>query len=490
MITTGSGETEPTDAAKTQRSPPLARSPLCGFLGRARSQLLNPASEHRRIAIGFFWVSLFVFVGKLAGAAKEMAIAWRYGVSAHVDAYVLVFNLVTWPVSVWFNILSIALVPLLVRTTYDDPADLSRFRGELMGWNLALGIAFGLAAWVALPWVFQAGWFTLSNDIRLEALAAAQVLALVTPLGIMCSYLSTLVMARGGYRNTLLEAMPAAAILVALFAPAGTLPAPLLWGTVVGFAMQMGVLGCLAVTRSDLPHISLGFRSPAWRAFGRTVLVMIAGQAIAGFSVIIDQFLAARIGAGAASSLSYASRVMALILGMGAIGISRATLHVFAEVHETNRQVLHGLALRWTALAFGTGVLTAVVVGFAAPFLVQLLFERGAFTSENTGVIAGLLRISVVQLPFYFATAVLMNYLASSVSHRNIAIAAVLALAAKVTFLALPLPWPRIDVLAASAVVFMFAWFGGLLVPALRVQGAGTRNEQNSLTDHSDGAQP
>ena len=146
-----------------------------------------------------------------------------------------------------------------MRAAYADPGELPRFRGELMGWNLALAIAFGLATWVALPWVFQADWFALSNDIRLEALAAAQVLAMVAPLGIMSSYLSTLVMARGGYRNTLLEAMPAAAILVALFAPAGTVPAPLLWGTVIGFALQMGVLGVVAGTAATCHTSARGF---------------------------------------------------------------------------------------------------------------------------------------------------------------------------------------------------------------------------------------
>jgi hypothetical protein len=45
--------------------------------------------------------------GKLAGAAKEMAIAWRYGVSDTVDAYVFVFNLATWPVSLWFGVLTV-----------------------------------------------------------------------------------------------------------------------------------------------------------------------------------------------------------------------------------------------------------------------------------------------------------------------------------------------------------------------------------------------
>ena len=62
------------------------------FFSRIRHHITNPESYHRRIASSFLLVSAFVLIGRLAGAAKEMAIAWRYGISEIVDAYVLVFS--------------------------------------------------------------------------------------------------------------------------------------------------------------------------------------------------------------------------------------------------------------------------------------------------------------------------------------------------------------------------------------------------------------
>ena len=94
---------------------------MLAIVRRVQRHLQNPDSPHRRIAVGFLWVSLFVFVGKLAGAAKEMTVAWRYGVSPTVDAYVFVFNLVSWPVAVWFGIISAVLVPLAARIRHAEP---------------------------------------------------------------------------------------------------------------------------------------------------------------------------------------------------------------------------------------------------------------------------------------------------------------------------------------------------------------------------------
>ena len=60
-------------------------------------RLRNAQADHHAIAQGMIWVALFVLLTSLARAAREMAIAYRYGVGAEVDAYLFVFNLVSWP---------------------------------------------------------------------------------------------------------------------------------------------------------------------------------------------------------------------------------------------------------------------------------------------------------------------------------------------------------------------------------------------------------
>ena len=110
------------------------------LLGTIRARLHNAHSDHHAIARAMSWVALFVLLGSLARAAKEMAIAYRYGVSADVDAYLFVFNLVTWPVSVWFSVLTVVLAPLAARIRQDASEELPQFRSELLGLALLLGL--------------------------------------------------------------------------------------------------------------------------------------------------------------------------------------------------------------------------------------------------------------------------------------------------------------------------------------------------------------
>ena len=74
--------------------------------------MVTEKSSNARILSGFLWVSLFLFLGKIAGAAKEMVVAWRYGVSPIVDAYVFVFNMLAWPGGVFGSVCLSLLVPL------------------------------------------------------------------------------------------------------------------------------------------------------------------------------------------------------------------------------------------------------------------------------------------------------------------------------------------------------------------------------------------
>jgi len=404
---------------------------MSGVIERIRHRWVDPQSQHRQIALGFVWVSLFVLVGKLAGAAKEMTIAWRYGVSATVDAYVFVFNLVSWPVSVWFSVLTVVLLPLAARLRNDAPAELPRFRAELLGLTLLLGLGLGLLAWLGLPALLRAGWLGLSGPALERGLQMTAGLALLAPLGAVISLFSVWLLAAGQHRNTLFEAIPALTLLLALLLPPGWLPEPLVWGTVAGFALHAAALGTPLLYRGELPAPRLAQRSPAWRFFWAGIGIMALGQVFSSLTNLVDQFFAAGLGEGALSTLSYANRILALVLGLGATAISRATLPVFSRETAQGGTWVQALALTWAKgmLLFGLGVLLAGWL--LAPWAVALLFERGAFTAQDTQAVAGLLRYALLQVVFYFPALVLVSALAAQGRHAWIALSGAVNLLCK-----------------------------------------------------------
>ena len=399
---------------------------------RIRRHLTDQDSPHRRIATSFLWVSLFVFIGKLAGAAKEMTIAWRYGISPTVDAYVFIFNLINWPVSVFFSILTVVLVPLVAKVRGSNSASLPRFRGEILGLTLAVGIGLGVLAYFGFPLLLRTGWAGLKGLALQQALMMAGPLSLLLPLGLTISLFSAWMMACGRHRNTLLEALPALAILVALLLPPCWVPEPLVWGSVAGFALQLAGLGWPLHRVGDLQRPLFGFQSQAWRGFWGSIGIMAIGQTLMSFTGIIDQFFAAHLESGSIATLSYANRIMSLILGLGATAISRSTLPIFSEVAAKNdTNSICRLSMQWGRWMFLLGLGGGAFVWILAPWIVKLLFERGAFTAANTSEVTTILRYFLLQMPFYFYGMVLVAALSSQKKYSALLVTGIIGLCIK-----------------------------------------------------------
>ena len=149
---------------------------------------------------------------------------------------------------------------------------------------------------------------------------------------------------------------------------------------------------------------------------------MSAGQLLTSLTGIVDQFLAAGLPAGALSTLSYANRILALILGMGATAIGRATLPVFSEARARGGMDVNALALKWALWMFMGGVAIAAVATLLSPYLVQILFQHGAFTADNTHAVATVFNWSLIQVPFYFSALVLVSALGSGQHYVLIAL--------------------------------------------------------------------
>jgi peptidoglycan biosynthesis protein MviN/MurJ (putative lipid II flippase) len=410
-------------------------------------------SDDRQILWGLVRIGVFVVLGKLAATAKEMAVASRYGVSETVDAYLLVLNLVQWPVAVWLGVLGIVLLPLAARIEAQRPHALRHFQMELTGLALLVGAVLYVVAAIGVPALLGAGWLRLPVGVVGLALAMAPWLALLAPLGVLVGLYSVWTMSAGSHANTLLEGVPALGILLlVVLLPGGS--EALVWGTLAGTVAQLVALAMPA--RRALATPQLGLTSPYWTPFWQGFGVMLASQAVVALISLMDQLFAAGLDSGAISTLAYANRVLALLLGIAATGIGRATLPVFSKAQAAGAAAhgsAHRAAMRWTGLMLLAGAAMLAVAWPLAPWVVGLLFERGAFTPADTATVAHLLQLCLTQLPFYCASMVLVSYLASRGLQRWIALSGAFNFAVKLTAISLLSPLLGLDGIAISTTI-------------------------------------
>jgi peptidoglycan biosynthesis protein MviN/MurJ (putative lipid II flippase) len=385
-------------------------------------------------------VATFLLVAKFAAAAKEMAVAWRYGTGAVVDAYLFVFSVVGVPVAVWYSVLCIVLIPLLVRLRASKNDGEAQFRAELLGLTIVSGVAVGLLTWLGLWLLLESVPLGMPPETYALARASVPYLVFLIPLGWIVHYGSVLLMADGRHANSLFEGVqPLALLLILLLWNTGGIWA-LVWGTLAGTVAQLGMTFGLLRLRAPLKLPAFRFASKAWLDFRSGIGMMLIAQAFLALTAVVDQLFAAKLGTGAISVLGYSSRVLGLFLALGATAIGRATLPIYSRVGHDDPGALPSLAARWGVFMLLAGAAVAALAWLVALPMVELLFERGAFTRRDTMEVSAVLQWGVIQIPFYFGMIAASQALFSARRYRLAVALAFLSLTLKVVLNLLLVP--------------------------------------------------
>ncbi|MEZ2354103.1 murein biosynthesis integral membrane protein MurJ [Caballeronia sp. RCC_10] len=362
-----------------------------------------------------------------------MVIAYRYGTGNVVDAYQIALTLVSWLPGACSAVFAIILVPLFVDLRKDSSSEESSFLGELLGWSLLVGLALTFMIYVGSRLALN----IMASQLALATRDMAHHMMLVmAPVGVLImveNAYSTRLQSRERHIVTLLDSLPAVmTLLLVLLISVGNAMVPLMYGAVLGYAAMVALLSPLAgKVNGRYSRPSLTFNSRHWRPTFRAVRVFMWGQLVVCCTPALDQYFAARFGDGAIATLGYANRLFGLIASMGALAIAQGTLPVLSDI--VGRDVAKGrrTAIQWSVLMLGAGTLCALVIYPLAPWMVQVVYQRGAFTAANTAVVADLIRCSLLQLPFYFASLVMMNLLAVEKRYKGMAIVTALGFLVK-----------------------------------------------------------
>lgn len=399
-----------------------------------------------------------------------MAVAYRYGVSDAVDAYQFTMTMTNWlPVTI-VGVLGVVLIPVLVRLRRTGGGERDLFVRELQGWILVLGLVLAAGTALVWPWVLQ--WLGSGLSVQVASMSTELLLAFVpvTVFLLIAGISGARLRSHERHVNSLLDSVPAVATLawVMLATTSAQDVGPLLWGTLVGYAIQAIWLAWLAARADNgfwgVPRLTV--QSPHWPELVSAAGIMLVGQVAMSFVGPLDQYTAANLGDNANATLGYAARLLSLLIGIGAVSVGRAALPVLADIQSRGDTArARAMALKWSMLMVLAGGVAVVIAWVLAPWGVSVLYERGAFTAENTQAVAQVLRWGLLQLPFYFGVLILVQLLASQNRYRLmsfIAVANFLLKAVMNTILA-----PRMGVsgiMLATALMYVLSFVCYLVV--------------------------
>jgi peptidoglycan biosynthesis protein MviN/MurJ (putative lipid II flippase) len=364
------------------------------------------SSVHDKLILRGFTISfVFLLIAKIGGALKEVVLANAYGTSPIIDAYSLGFTLANWPVTICAVTVNALLIPVFAIKKRGAKGESDGVTLLVIGVGI-LGVA--LAALIYLGLSFGAFVFNLNQVTGDELAEQAIGMALLVPPGLMAAVLAARLLAAGRQVSALFEVIPALIICISII----TMRQHLAPSTLLAWATALGMVGyfiaLLAVDPSAMQPIyirDVGRGLPRLLASRGIFIVLLAQIVFSLGGILIDQLAAVGLSQGDNAALSYSNRLLMLATGLGATAIGRAVMPVLSTAEADG--LSENLLQRWVVGLFVGGAAVLLIGWMLAPFAVSVLFQRGEFTAEDTNDVAALLKLGLLQLPFYFPSLIL-----------------------------------------------------------------------------------
>ena len=393
-----------------------------------RWRVLSSGTTNRRIVGAAVIVGGATAFVSLASIVRDLLIAASFGTSDELDAFLIAISLPVFTVSVLGGAFASALIPAYIQARDQQGQATAQ---ELFSSVMTLGIGFLTVAMAVLALLSTIVLPLLASGFDPAKLALTQRLfylllpsILFSGLAAMCSSVLN-----AGERFGLAAAAPAmvplAMIGSLLLDRAGGIQA-LVVGMIGGYALQLYFVAW-ALTRRGI-----GFR-PRWYGMSSALrqaisqyVPLVIGAALMSSTLLVDQAVAATLAPGSVAAFGYGTKVVVLVVGLGAGALGTAALPYLskAALDSDWSQVQRTMRIYERLTLMVTLPLTGVLIVFSEP-MIEIIFQRGAFTGADTMLVSNIQAVYALQIPFYVLSILCARLLSSVGANRVLLWAAI-----------------------------------------------------------------
>ena len=333
-------------------------------------------------------LSSAVFLVRIAGMLNQVLSSSHFGAGAEMDAYFVAYTLPTVLAYLITGALDAAVIPVYARVrSQRDTEYTSRFFSTLL--NL-FALCSLLLTVLLIVFRHQMIFLTAPALAPLQANMAAELAQLIDPvlfLMVMIAYMECIFNVEGqfGWPAYAGIVVPLTTALLIVFLGNSLGVAVLCIGMVLGLLLQLAVFIIRAKRAHLIYRCVLDLRTPEMRLIFIALWPAFLGGLIAEASPLIDQVFSSFLPQGSISAISYALKIVTVFSGIIFTSVGRAILPFLSRQSARHDMKAFKATLRFYlwAVGLGTTVISLGMLVLAHP-IVQILFQRGAFTAEDT----------------------------------------------------------------------------------------------------------
>ena len=372
-------------------------------------------SVNRRILRATAAVTAVGLLVKLVATGKEIAVAGVFGRSDAMDAFLAASLIPGLLIHLISESMNQAMVPTLIRVREREGHEAAQrlLSSSMLTMCLLLGAGSLLMAATARElFPLIASHFPAAKlELSIRLFYTLLPVVLITGVATNCTaVLNT-------FDRFAWPALAPVAIPVAIMAAALTLGArlgvwALVYATLAGSLVQAGVVAGLMEAHGYRLRLRWhGMTEPA-REVARQYGPVLLSALVAAGGLLVDQSMAAMLPAGSVSALVYGNRFVSVVVALGAGALSTAITPYFSRMIARGDWAGCRHSLRtWTALTAAVSIPVGAVMIAAAGPIVRLAFEHGAFGPRDTSVVASVMAMYAVQIPFFVVSRVFYRFI-------------------------------------------------------------------------------
>lgn len=369
-----------------------------------------PTMDDRAVARAGATIAVLSILAKSSAFVREAAIAMIYGRGPEVDAFFVALALPVFLVQLIAGSFQIAVVPGLLAAARDGGRDRAAALAGAGTLTVTMAIAaVAVLAAAAAPLYLPVVAPGFSETALVLAADMLWIMTLFAVLGGLAYAGGAMLTAERRF------ALPAIApaltplvmtvLLLAFRAELGV--AALAWGAVLGTLAEAAIVLAAARRLGYRPRLGMAMADLAALA-RRWGPLMLATLLLSGAG-LIDQLMAASLGEGSASALGYGAKLVLAGLHVVTTALGISVLPAYAEsALDDPRRLLTRLRRHLVAVVLLALPGVAIAWAIAEP-VIALLYQRGAFTADDTRLVADVLAAYAVQLPAYGAVVILVR---------------------------------------------------------------------------------
>jgi putative peptidoglycan lipid II flippase len=380
-------------------------------------RLFQGESVNRQIFRAALSVTAVGVLVKCVATCKEVAVAGVFGRSDGMDAFLAALLIPGLLINLISESMNQALVPTLIRVREQQG---KRQAQELLSSSM-VGMCLLLVAVSVSMALMARGFFPLIGshfpaaklDLSVRLFYGLLPVVLITGVATNCTaVLNT-------FHRFALPALAPVVIPVVVMGCALTLGGrlgvwALVYGTVAGSLIHAGVVAWM-MERSgyDFRLRWHGMTEAAREVAGQYGPVLLSGLVASG-GLLVDQSMAAMLPAGSVSALVYGNRFVSVVIALLAGAVSTVLTPYFSRMIALRDWAGCRHTMRtWVGVAAAVSVPIAAMMIVGSRVVVRIAFERGAFGPRDTAVVAAVMGMYAIQIPFFVCSRVFYRFIIS-----------------------------------------------------------------------------